>query len=59
MVVMNARGQNMFQIQLAIESAHSVMNISGVNHQGIQKIASDMRMVASLGNAANPLALLR
>jgi hypothetical protein len=58
MVVMNGGGHNMMQVQNAIGSAHSVLNVSGVNQQGIQKIVNDMTMVASWGNGANALTQL-
>jgi hypothetical protein len=55
MVVMNGSGQNITQVQNAIGSAHSILNISGVNQQGIQTLVNDMTMVASRGNGANAL----
>ena len=50
MVVMNGGGQNPTQIQSAIGGAHSLLNMSGVNAQGIQTIVNDMGMVATGGN---------
>jgi hypothetical protein len=50
MVVMNGSGNNMSQVQSAIGSAHSVLNMSGVHQQGIQTIVNDMGMVATWGN---------
>jgi hypothetical protein len=50
MVVMNGSGHNMSQVQSAIGSAHSVLNMSGVHGQGIQTIVNDMGMVATWGN---------
>jgi hypothetical protein len=59
MVAMNGSGHNMSQIQSAIGSAHSLLNMSGVNRQGIQKIVTDMTMVASWGDGGNALTQLR
>ena len=50
MVVMNGSGNNVSQIQSAIGSAHSLLNMSGVHQQGIQTIVNDMGMVATWGN---------
>jgi hypothetical protein len=50
MVVMNGSGQNAGQLQSAIGSAHSVLNMSGVHAQGTQTIVNDMGMVATWGN---------
>jgi hypothetical protein len=50
MVVMNGSGENMAQLESAIGSAHSVLNMSGVHAQGIQTIVNDMGMVATWGN---------
>jgi hypothetical protein len=58
MVAMNGSGQNMSQLQRAMSSAHSILSTSGVNPQGVQKIGTDMMMVASWGNMANPVALI-
>ena len=50
MIVMNGNGANMGQVESAIGSAHSVLNMSGVHVQGIQTIVNDMGMVATWGN---------
>jgi hypothetical protein len=50
MVVMNGSGNNMSQVESAIGSAHSLLNMSGVHAQGIQTIVNDMGMVATWGN---------
>ncbi len=50
MVVMNGSGHNISQIQSAVGSAHSVLNMSGVNARGTQTIVNDMGMVATWGN---------
>ena len=50
MVVMNGSGQNAGQVQSAIGSAHSLLNMSGVHAQGTQTIVNDMGMVATWGN---------
>jgi hypothetical protein len=55
MIAMNASGQNLGQVQHAVNSAHSVLDMSGVNQQGVQRIGTDMMMVASGGNLANPI----
>ena len=54
MVVMNGSGHNMSQIESAIGSAHSVLNMSGVNAMGIQTIVNNMGMVATWGNGLMP-----
>ena len=50
MVVMNGSGTTCAQVQSAMGSAHSVLNMSGVHAQGIQTIVNDMGMVATWGN---------
>lgn len=55
-VVMNGNGMNMMQIQQAIGNAQSVMHSSGVSQPGIQSVTQGLRMVASRGNLASPLA---
>jgi hypothetical protein len=40
----------MSQVESAIGSAHSLLNMSGVHAQGIQTIVNDMGMVATWGN---------
>jgi hypothetical protein len=60
MIAMNGSGQNGGQVQNAISSANSVLNVSGVNQQGIQRIGNDMMMVASWGgNGIHPIARIR
>jgi len=55
-VVMNGNGMNMMQIQHAIGNAQAVMHTSGVSQPGIQSVTHGLRMVASWGNPASPLA---
>jgi hypothetical protein len=55
-LVMNGNGMNMMQIQQAIGNAQSVMHSSGVSQRGIQSVTHGLRMVASWGNPASPLA---
>jgi hypothetical protein len=55
-VVMNGNGMNMMQIQQAIGNAQSVMHSSGVSQPGIQSVTQGLRLVASRGNLASPLA---
>jgi hypothetical protein len=53
MAVMNAGGQNMFQMQNAVAEAQGIMSMSGVPQQGLQRISSDLIMVGSWGNRGN------
>jgi hypothetical protein len=50
MVVMNASGQSGMQVEGAIGSAQSALNMSGVHGQGIQTIVGDMAAVATWGH---------
>jgi len=58
-VVMNGNGMNMMQIQHSIGNAQSIMRTSGVSQPGIQSVTHGLRMVASWGNPASPLAQRR
>jgi hypothetical protein len=58
-VVMNGSGMNMMQIQHSVGNAQSIMRASGVSQPGIQSVTQGLRMVASWGNPASPLAQMR